>query len=172
MNRQQKESVVRSLKEKFTQSPASFVVEYKGLSVSQMQELRSRLREQGGLLRVAKVRLLKRAVGDLEDKDALTPYFKDQIGVVFATDEAPAVAKVLSSFAKDNKMFQLTVGRLDGVMLDKQSINRMATLPSKDVLRAKLCGVLQAPITRLAFGLKMQMMQLLIVLKQIEEKKK
>ncbi len=154
------------------QSPGSFVVEYKGLSVSKMQELRSKLREHGGLLKVAKARLFKRAVGDLEDTDVLTPYLREQIGVVFATDEAPAIAKVLSSFAKDNKTLQLVIGRLDGALIDKQGIMRIATLPSKDVLRARLCGVLQAPIARLVFGLKMQLMQLLIVLKQIEEKKK
>ena len=119
-----------------------------------------------------KARLLKRAVGDLEDDSALNPFLKEQIGVVFASDEAPAVAKVLSLFSKNNKALQLVVGKLDGTMLDPQGIIRIATLPSKDVLRAQLCGTLQAPITRLVFGLNMQIVQLLLVLKQVAEKKK
>ncbi len=172
MNRQQKEATVQSLKERFSQSSAAFVVGYSGLSVVQMQDLRSQLRKDGGVLKIAKARLLKRAVGDLEGDSALNPYLKEQIGVVFASDEAPAVAKVLSVFSKSNKALQLVVGKLDDMVLDSQGIIRIATLPSKDVLRAKLCGTLQAPITRLVFGLNMQIMQLLLVLKQVAEKKK
>lgn len=172
MNRQQKEATIQSLKERFSQSNAAFVVGYSGLSVVDMQKLRSELRKDGGILKIAKARLLKRAVGDLEDDSALTPYLKEQIGVVFASDEAPAVAKVLSMFSKSNKALQLVVGRLDGEVLDREGIMRIATLPSKEVLRAQLCRTLQAPITRLVFGLNMQIMQLLLVLKQVAEKKK
>ncbi len=172
MNRQQKEETVQVLKERFSQSPAVFVVSYRGLSVAQMQDLRSQLRKDGSILKVAKGRLLKRAVGGLEDAEALTPYLKDQIGIVFVSDEPPAIAKVLSSFSKNNKALQLVIGQLDGEMLDRQGIFRIATLPSKNVLRAQLCGTLQAPITRLVFGLNMQIMQLLLVLKQIADKKK
>ncbi len=172
MNRQQKEETVQALKERFSQSPATFIVGYKGLSVAQMQDLRSQLRKDGGILKVAKARLLKRAVGDLEDVKALMPYLKDQIGIVFVSDEPPAVAKVLSSFSKDNKALQLVIGQLDGEMLDRQGIVRIATLPSKNVLRAHVCGTLKAPITRLVFGLNMHIIQLLLVLKQIADKKK
>jgi len=172
MNRQQKEATVQSLKEQFSQSHAAFVVGYSGLSVAQMQDLRTQLRKDGGTLKIAKARLFKRAVGDLGDDSALTPYLKQQIGVVFASHEAPAVAKILSSFSKNNAALQLVVGKLDGSVLNQQGIVRIATLPSKDVLRAQLCGTLQAPITRLVFGLNMQIMQLLLVLKQVAEKKK
>ncbi len=172
MNRQQKELVVSLLRENFAQSPASFIVDYKGLTVSQMQNLRSKLRACGGSLKVAKARLMKIAVGDLEDGQALVPYLKDQIGVVFASDELSAVAKALSEFAKNNEALQLVVGRLDGSLIDKQAISRMALLPSREVLLAKLCGTLNAPISRLAFVLNMQIVQLLLVLKQIIDKKK
>ena len=172
MNRQQKEATVQALKEQFSQSSATFIVGYRGLSVVQMQGLRSLLRKDGATLKIAKARLLKRAVGDLEDADALTPYLKDQIGIVFASDESPMVAKALSSFAKDNNALQLIVGRFDGQLFDHQGVMRIATLPSKEVLLAQLCGTLQAPITRLVFGLNMQIIQLLLVLKQIADKKK
>jgi large subunit ribosomal protein L10 len=171
MNRQQKEITVRSLKERFAESPVAFIIGYKGLSVIQMQGLRSELRKNGGALKVAKGRLLKRAVGDMEDEKALTPYLKNQIGVVFASDEASAIAKVLSSFAKDNNALELIAGTLDGALLNNKEIVRIATLPSKDVLRAQLCGTLQAPLNRLVFGLNMQIVQLLLVLKRIAEKK-
>ncbi len=118
------------------------------------------------------MRLVKLAVGELEKSQALMPYLKDQIGVVFVSDEPPAVAKALSEFAKNNEDLELIIGRLDGELIDQSVIGRIALLPSKDVLRAKLCGTLNAPITRLVFVLNMQIMQLFLVLKQIAEKKK
>ena len=172
MNRQQKELVVQLFRENFTKSPASFVVGYRGLTVGQMQDLRSKLRQSGGMLKITKARLMKLALGDLEDAKALIPYLHDQIGIVFASDEAPAVAKVLREFSKDNKALSLIVGRLDGDFLDSQGIVRIASLPSRAQLLATLCCTLEAPMSRLAFVLNMQIVQLLLVLKQVAEKKK
>ncbi len=172
MNRQQKELVVQLFRERFIKSPASFVVGYKGMTVSQMQELRSKLRESGGALKVTKARLMKLALGDLEDAKALMPHLQDQIGMVFVSDEPTVVAKVLSDYSKNNKALSLIVGRLDGDVLDPQAIVRIASLPSKIQLLAMLSGTLKAPMTRLAFVLNMQIGQLLHVLKKIAEKKK
>jgi large subunit ribosomal protein L10 len=172
MNRQQKELVVQLFRERFSESPATFIVGYKGLTVNQMQELRSKLRAHGGALKVAKARLMKLAVGDLEDTQALMPHFKDQIGVVFASDESPAVAKVLSDFAKDNEALRLVIGSINGTLVDQSAIVRIASLPSKEVLLAKLCGTLKAPMQRMVSTLNMQVVQLLLVLKQVAESKK
>lgn len=169
MNRQEKEQVVQVLKDNFAKSPASFIIGYKGLTVNQMQNLRAKLREQGGNLKVTKARLMKRAV-EGQDTQALSPYFKDQIGLVFALEEPPAVAKVLSDFAKDHKGLQLIVGQLDAELLTSDAILRIATLPSKEVLLAQLCGALNAPIVNTAVVLNMQVKRLLIVLQQISKK--
>ena len=171
MNRQQKELVVQLFREEFTKSSASFVVGYKGMSVSQMQDLRTKLRESGGLLKVTKARLMKLALGDLEGGQALIPYLHDQIGVVFVSNEPTSVAKVLREFSKE-KVLSLVVGKLDGDILDSEGIVRIASLPSKQQLLGMLCGTLNAPIHRLAFVLSMQIGQLLLVLKQIANKKK
>ncbi len=171
MNRQEKELVVQSLRERFSKSQSSFIVGYKGLTVNQLQTLRSQLRARGAVLKVAKARLMKLAVGDLEDSQALAPYFKDQIGVVFASDESPAgVAKVLSEFAKEHAGLQLVGGTLEGTFIDQAAISRIAYLPSKEVLLAQLCGTLNAPIARLVFVLSLQVAQLQSTLKQIAEK--
>lgn len=171
MNRKQKERVVQNLKENFSASAASFVVGYRGLNVNQMQELRSKLRKQGGNLKITKARLMKLAVDDVENSKSLLPYFKDQIGIVFATEEPPAVAKVLRDFAKDHEALQLVVGQLDAELLDADAIKRIALLPSRDVLLTKLCGALNAPISNFASMLNMYIVRLLVVLKQISEKK-
>ena len=172
MNRQQKELVVQLLKERFAASPASFVIGYRGLSVDQMQKLRSKLREKGGVLKVAKARLMKRAIGDLGGSHELEPYLKDQIGLVFAEVEPPTVARVLRDYGKENEALQLIVGRLDDALIDSTGIVRIASLPSKEVQLAILAGTLKAPITSFVVVLKMTLMQLLFALKSIADKKK
>jgi large subunit ribosomal protein L10 len=171
MNRQQKELVVQLLRERFSQSSASFVIGYKGLTVNQLQQLRTQLRKSGATFKVAKARLMKRAVGDLEDTQVLAPYLKDQIGIVFSSQETSAIAKVLRDFAKDNTALHLVGGALEGAFFGTADVERIASLPSKEELLAKLCGTLNAPITRVAFVLNMQLVQLLLVLKQIAAKK-
>jgi|SRR5579872_3298739 large subunit ribosomal protein L10 len=170
MNRQEKERVVQGLRKNFADSPASFVVQYKGLTVNQLQDLRSQLRKSGGSLKVTKARLMKIAVEDVENAKQLLPYFKNQIGVVFAQGETPAIAKILGDFEKNHEAFQLIAGQLDAELLTADSIKRIATLPSKEVLLAQLCGTLNAPIVNIASLLNMHIIRLLLVLKQISEK--
>lgn len=171
MNRQQKELVVQLLRERFSQSPASFVVGYKGLNVGQMEKLRSMLRQTGGVFKIAKTRLMKLALIDSKQQ-SLMPYLKDQIGVVFVVNEPSVVAKVLNEFAQRNGALQLLGGMLDSELIDESAITRIASLPSKEVLLAILCGTLNAPTSRLVFVLKMQIIPLLLVLKRVAEKKK
>jgi large subunit ribosomal protein L10 len=172
MNRQEKEVVVQQLHDDFKKTNASFLVGIKGLTVSQTQTLRRELRTQGGQLRVAKVRLMKRAIDQAEDVSVLTPFLKEQIGVVFAMEEAPSVAKVLFDFAKANKSLELVAGCLESNLMDKAAIGRIATLPSREVLLAQLLGSMQAPISGLVRTLHMLPLKLVLVLKQIEEQKK
>jgi Ribosomal protein L10 len=171
MNRQQKERVVQSLREQFSQSPASFLVEYKGLTVNQLQDLRTKLRAQGGTFKVAKNRLMRIAVEDLAGNQPLVPYFKEQIGVVFASDQPPAVAKVLHEFSKIHAALALVMGQLDAKLLSPDAIKMIATLPSREVLLAQVCGSLKAPITNMHMVLKIQLIQLVVVLKKIADNK-
>ncbi len=152
MNRQQKESVVESFNKDFSASKGVFFVDYCGLTVVQMQQLRRQLREKGSSLKVTKMRLVRRALEKVADFKDLSAYCKNQIGIVFARDEAevPAVAKTLNDFAKTNSSLGLVVGCTDAEILSPAGIIRIATLPSREVLLAQLCGVLQAPIIQLA----------------------
>lgn len=170
MNRQQKELVVKALHDSFQKSNASFFVGVKGLTVSQSQALRCELRQKGGRLMVAKVRLMKRAVSDMAYRQSLEPFLKEQIGVVFVLEESPAVAKTLYDFAKENNALSLIAGCLDSQVLTKQDVERVALLPSKDILRAQLCGVMKAPIVGLVSVLQANILRLVLVLKEIEKK--
>ena len=171
MNRQEKASLIDSLKDDFKNAQASFLVGYRCLSVPQMQELRRGIRAKGGKLRIAKNRLVKRAVGDVKAACVLDEHLKDQVGVVFAADDFTQVAKVLHDFSKDNPALSLVAGCLDSELLDKTKISRLATLPSKDLLLAQLCGTLKGPITGLANVLNVMILRLLWTLRQVGEKK-
>jgi large subunit ribosomal protein L10 len=171
MNRNQKSLVIDALKDDFTQSQASFLVGIKGLTVSQVQILRKELRVRGGALRVAKARLMKRAVDGLSGVDELSPFFKDQVGLVFVHDRVAEVAKLLTDFAKQHQVFRVVVGCVDEQMVPKEKIAIIATLPSREVLLAQVCGTLKSPIANFVNVLNIQLLRLLWTLKQVGEKK-
>ncbi len=171
MNRQEKDLLINSLKQDFKDSKASFLVNYKGLSVKNLQSLRKELRLKDGELRVAKTRLVKLAIQDLPSYQPLSPFLKDQLAVVFSKNDPSMVAKTLNDFAKDQVAFQIIVGSVESQVVDKEAILAIASLPSREVLLAQLCGVLNAPISRLHNVANTLLKRLVIVLKQIEEKK-
>ena len=173
MNRQEKESVVELFNKNFSISKGSFFVDYSGLTVAQMQHLRKQLREKGGVLKVAKMRLVKRALEGIASAGVLSSHCKSQLGVVFAQDasEISGVAKTLHDFSKTNEKLDLVVGCVDARLLDKASIIRIASLPSKEVLLAQLCGTLKAPIAGLVHGLNFMIVRFLVALKEIEKQK-
>lgn len=171
MNRHQKESVVSQLRDKFSNSEATFLVGYKGLQVRQLENLRSELREKGGNLKVTKARLMKLSVEGMSGTEDLQPYFKDQVGLVFASRDAASVAKMLHDFSKKNEAFTLVVGCLENKVLNKDDVVRIASLPSREVLLGMACGAMIAPVRNLAVGMNAVMLKFAWALKKLEEQK-
>lgn len=171
MNRRQKEDVIETLKHDFEKSQASFLVGYKGMNVAQVLKLRKELRKQGGSFKVAKVTLMKRVASDVPSVGKLMPYLKDQVALVFAQHESPAIAKILFDFSRENQQLVIMAGCMDSVILSKDSVKILASLPSKEVLLAQVCGTLKSPISGIVIVLNMLILRLLFVLKKIEEKK-
>lgn len=154
MNRQEKSQLVTELKDQFTQATGSILVGYKGLSVNQLQKLRRGVRHNGGQFKVTKARLMKLAAQDLEIAQPLIPYFKDQVGLVFMETQDPAIIKFLHTFSKENVGLKLVAGSMESKLVDASTLVRLASLPSREVLLSQLCGVLKAPISKLAFVLQ------------------
>jgi len=171
MNKQQKEVVVSSLKQNFSQSEGSFLVNVKGLTVEQSESLRRKLRDKGGRLQVVKVRLMKRALMQIETVQVLEPYMMDQIGVVFASQNAPAVAKVLCDFSKNNELLKIVAGALESSLLYAQDVKLLASLPPRPVLLGQVVQAIQAPMVGLVFMTNQMMVQLVTIVEQIEKKK-
>lgn len=171
MDRRQKKELVDSLKNCFRESTASFLINYKGLSVPQMQSLRSDLRKEEASLKVSKARLMKRALQDEQSGGMLMPLLKDQIALVFASKEAPAVAKILREFAKNHESLQILAALLENRLLDRDAVVRIASLPSRHELLAHLCGALNAPIVGMTMILKLMILRFVWTVKSIEAKK-
>lgn len=171
MNKQQKEVVVSSLKQNFSQNEASFLVNVKGLTVEQSESLRKKLREKGGRLQVVKVRLMKRALHNVESVQVLEPYMREQIGVVFAPQSAPAVAKVLDDFSKANESFKIVVAAMEASLLTAHEVKSLASLPSRAVLLGQVVQAAQSPLTGLVFMTNQMMAQLVTIIEQVEKKK-
>lgn len=171
MNRQEKAQVIDLLHDGFSNNQAAFLVNFKGLSVKQMQLLRKSLRQHGGFLKVAKARLMRRATEGIEGVDGLKDFLKEQVGLIFVEHNSPAVAKALHEFSKQNEALKVVAGFLDHQVLDKTSVIRIAQLPSRQQLLAQLCGTLNAPLTSFVGILHTMVVRPLVVLKQIADKK-
>jgi large subunit ribosomal protein L10 len=152
LTRSQKETEVAELHERFERASSVFVAEYRGLSVAAVDTLRARLRAAGGRdfeYRVAKNTLVRRAAPG-PAADALGPHLRGPTALAFSYGDPARLAKVLVDYAKDNEVFKLRGGFMDGAALGTGEIATLATLPSLDELRAKLIGLVQAPATKVA----------------------
>lgn len=149
MNRSEKTQEISELSERFSKAKAAFIVDFKGMNVEQVTSLRKKLRPVGAEMKVVRNTLAKRALMEHPaTQGALSDSLVGTNAVVFAYDEAAGPAKLLSDFAKDVEQFQLKLGVMDGNKLDTEMIKYLATLPSKDVLRAQLLGALAAPMSK------------------------
>jgi len=169
MNRQQKEVVVENFKSLLAESKASFLVGYKGLSVSQIQDLRCRLRKERAVMKITKARLMKISASE---NDALTSFkdqFQGQVALVFAEDNVPGVAKQLVEYSKENDSLNVVSGFFESRVISKSEIDFLASIPPRDVLLAQLLGALQAPVSSFIGLLEAPVSELLSVLKQKSE---
>ena len=171
MNRKEKEAVVSNFKEMFMSTQASFLVCYKGLKVKDIHSLRKNLRERGGSMKITKARLMKIAAEGIDGIEPFVDSFKDQVGLIFASQEAPAVAKQIVDFSKENKNLQIVSGFFESKVLSTKDVEMLASIPSREVLLAQLASVLQAPVANLAQDLQMLIVQLLYALKGVAENK-
>lgn len=155
LTRAQKEDQVSELRDKFARASSVFVADYRGLSVKQVTDLRARLSGGEGDVdyRVAKNTLLRRAV-DGSGAEVLLEHFSGPTAVALSYGDPVQLAKALVDYSKENEVFELKGGYLDGKALGTAEIATLATLPSLDQLRAKLVGLVQAPATKLVRLLK------------------
>jgi large subunit ribosomal protein L10 len=162
VDRAQKREMVDDIGQIFAESGSVVVARYTGLTVAQMTDLRRRLGAAGGQFKVIKNRLAKIAL-DNSGNGAARDMFVQPTGIAFAKDPV-AAAKVSAEYAKTNDKFVIVGGFLGKDTLDQEGVKALASIPSLDVLRAQLCGVLNAPATKLVRQLNAPGTNLAIVL--------
>jgi large subunit ribosomal protein L10 len=151
MTRETKEQEIKFLTDKLNKSKGAFIVDFKGLKVEQVTNLRKALHKSESEMKVVRNTLARRALKGFPKVDeALSSNLKGTNAIVFSFGEVNATAKALAEFAKDIELLQIKTGVMDGEKLDDKKIKFLATLPGKDQLRAMFLGVLQAPGSKLA----------------------
>jgi large subunit ribosomal protein L10 len=149
-NREIKEAKVAEIKEKLQQAKAVVLSDYQGLTVEEDTQLRKGLREAGVEYKVYKNNLVVLAAKEL-GIEGLEEYLEGPVSIAFGYEDATAPARVLNNFAKDHKKIELKAGVLDGTVYNKVEIEKIATIPSKEVLIAKLLGSFKAPLSNFAY---------------------
>ena len=169
MRKDEKQTVIDELHEKFARAKAAVLTGYSGIDVEQITELRSKLRQAKVEYRVVKNTLARRAA-EGTSLEGLKDHFVGPIGIALGYDDPVAPAKVLQEFSKTQQKLELKIGMLDGKLLKQADIKALANLPSLDALRGTIIGLLQAPAARIARVLQAPAGQVARVLKAKADK--
>ncbi|WP_299822037.1 50S ribosomal protein L10 [uncultured Jannaschia sp.] len=168
MDRAQKEKVVEELGQIFESSGVVVVSRYEGMTVAEMQDLRARMREAGGSVRVAKNKLARIA---LEGKAASSISTLLQGMTVLAYSEDPvAAAKVIDAYARDNSKLEILGGAMGDTALDTAGVAAVAKMPSREELIASIAGCIGAPASNIAGAIGAPASNIASILSTIEEK--
>ena len=147
MNKEQKKQYINDMTSQFDKSEAVIVTHYQGLTVSQLDDLRKRMREHGIIFKITKNRITKLALEKTKCKD-LSNLFTGPTAVAFGED-AIMSARILSKFAKENENLKLIGGIMDDEILDQAGVQNVANLPTLDEARANIVGILNASASKL-----------------------
>ena len=170
MNRDQKAAVIDELTAQLQEAQAVYAVDYRGTSVPQAAELRTRLRDADTRFRVVKNTLTERAA-DKAGADALKGYLDGPTALVFVNGDAAVAAKALADFRRASGLLTFKGGWMGGDVLSPDQIDAIARLPSRDVLYGRLVGMVASPLTGLASALNGLIGGLARQLQQIAEQK-
>lgn len=148
-----KEELVNDITKKFQDAQAVIVVDYRGLTVGEVTDLRKQLRDAGIEMRVLKNTMLRRAA-EAAGLEGMEDIFKGPTAVAFSNEEVVAPAKIMAEFAKTAENLEIKGGVLEGKVASVEEINQIATLPSREGLLSMLLSVLQAPVRNTALAVK------------------
>jgi len=167
---ERKKQVVQEIKEKIENSKAIVLVDYRGLDVAEVSDLRNKYREAGVDYKVYKNTMMRFAF-----EEAGYENFTDNLtgpnGIAFSMEDAIGAAKVSNNYAKDNKKLEIKVGIVDGKIIDIDKIKELADIPGREVLIAKILGSLNSPITGFANVLQGNIKNLVYALDAIKDQK-
>lgn len=166
----EKQKTVDELVEQIQGSDALFFTEYRGLSVSQLDELRGGIRESKGTYRIIKNSLIMRAFDQL-NLTCPAEMTKGPTGLVISTEDCPVIASKLFKFVKANEVAVVKGGILEGAYISHDDVKALSKLPSREVLIGQFVGSLQSIIGRFVMGLSSPVRGLVYSLDAIKNQK-
>lgn len=165
-----KEEQLQSLKEKLQRSEALFVTTFKGIKVSEVNEVRKLVREKGGEYRVFKNTLIRIGTEETPFKPVMD-YVEGPTALVFSYRDPVEIAKALKDFIKTHPALEIKGLVIQGKGYDARMIDELVKLPPREVLLAQVLGTIQAPLSNFVGLMSALLRNFLYVLKAIEEKK-
>src|SRR5918911_1490259 len=170
MNREQKAAAIAEIVDQIRESQAVFAVDFRGISVPQAADVRTRLRDADATFRIVKNTLTERAA-DEAGAAGLKPLLEGPTALTFVRGDAALAAKAIAGFTRETQRLTFKGGLLDGDVLDAEQVLAISRLPSRDVLYGQLVGMVAAPITGLARGLNALIAGVAIALNEVLAKK-
>jgi len=165
ITKEKKKEIIKELVDKFSHQKSVVFFDYTGLKVSQSQELRGKLREEGIDCQITKKTLIDLALEKAGLKNIKVKEMAGQIGLVFGYKDEILPAKILYDFSKENESLKILSGLIKGEYLENEAILELARLPSKQELLAKLVGSISSPMFGLHNALQSNLQKLIYILK-------
>lgn len=168
--REQKAQIVAEIKEKLSNCSSAILVDYRGLTVEEVTQLRSDFRKNDVDYKVYKNTLTEIAAKEL-NLDELSPYLKGPTAIAFGVKDPVAPAKILTESMKKLKKMEFKAGIVEGKIIDVNAVKALADLPSREELIAKMLGSMNAPVSGLVNVLGGTIRSLLYALNAVKEAK-
>jgi len=170
LNRDQKAAAIAEIVDQIRESEAVFAVDFRGISVPQAADVRTRLRDADARFRIVKNTLTERAA-DEAGAEPLKALLVGPTALTFVRGDAALAAKALAAFNRETELLAFKGGLMNGEALDVEQLRTIARLPAREVLYGQLVGMVAAPITGLVRGLNALIAGLAVALEQVREKK-
>ncbi|QQK08002.1 50S ribosomal protein L10 [Miniphocaeibacter halophilus] len=147
---EKKQSVVNEIKENIESSKSIVLVDYRGLNVEELTDLRDRFRKEDVVYKVYKNTMMNFAFKELGLEDILE-LLEGPNAVAFSKEDPIAGARIANEFAKEHEKLEIKAGYLEGEFLDLEAVKDLASIPAREVLLAKLLGSFKAPISNFVY---------------------
>ncbi len=170
MNREQKAVAIEEIAAHIDESHAIFAVDYRGITVPQVAELRAKLRDADASFKVVKNSLTERAA-DQAGAATLKKYLAGPTALTFVRGDVAMAAKAIADYAKATQLLPFKGGLMDGAVLDVDQLRSLSRLPSREVLYGQLVGVVASPVTGVVRSLAALLGGLASALGQVQQKK-
>jgi len=149
MDRAQKTEQVKDIRSRFDRMSSAVFLDFTGMTVEEVTKLRDAFRSKGVEYKVVKNTLVTKALADQKYVDKLEPALRGMTGIAWSFEEPSMAARLLKDISKENEKLKIKAGLLDGEVLSAKAVeDQLATLPSKDEMRARFLATLNAPAQR------------------------